>query len=212
MQYVKDITAALKAAVTTKPPVKGIARKGKRKGKKEIFDATAANEERQASIAKVQEPNWGLLEPIRPLLDPIVSPLRSLITMEVIVAFLLIMTVFSWFRSPRSGAGVGFPGYSSPERLAAYEEIWRREESELWSWLEDRVGLDDVYASKLEPSEDRQKVLKSRDMGRKLNDERMNDRQVDDAIRVTEERLLALKEAVARKKGKRRPTQGVPSS
>ena len=42
-------------------------------------------------------------------------------------------------------------------------------------------------------------------MGKQLDGERMNERQMDDAIRVTEERLLALKDAVARKKGAKSP-------
>ena len=59
IEYVKALVAALNAAVTTKPPVKGTARKGKRKGKKEVFDAEEANAQRSASIAAEKEvSNW----------------------------------------------------------------------------------------------------------------------------------------------------------
>jgi hypothetical protein len=68
----------------------------------------------------------------------------------------------------------------------------------LWDWLEDRVGLEGGFVPKVEA---RQKVLKEREMGRRLEGEGMRGRQVDDAIRVTEERLGALKGAVEREKG-----------
>ena len=202
MEYVKSLVAALKAAVTTKPPVKGAPRKGKRKGKKEVFDADEANAQRKESVAEEQQAaKWGPLEPVHALLKPY-------ITSQVVIAVLFTLLLVTWFSpSRRGGMSVGFPGYTSPERLAAYEEIWRREESHLWDWLEDRVGLDNIYApgsagsSKL----DRQRVLASRKMGKQLDGERMNERQMDDAIRVTEERLLALKDAVARKKGAKSP-------
>jgi hypothetical protein len=148
-----------------------------------------------------KEPNWGLFEPLRGPLDPFVSLLRPFFTSQVIIAVLFTLLMYSWFfaaRSPISrGGGVGFSG--SPERAAAYEELWRREESELWDWLEDRVGVEGVYAPKIEA---RQKVLSEREMGRRLEGEGMRGRKVDDAIRVTEERLGALKGAVEREKGK----------
>lgn len=50
-------------------------------------------------------------------------------------------------------------------------------------------------------AKDRQKVLSAREMGRRLESEGMRAREVDDAIRVTEERLSALKGAVERAKG-----------
>lgn len=51
---------------------------------------------------------------------------------------------------------------------------------------------------------DRQKILNARSMGKKLEDERMTDRQVDEAIRTTEEKLAALKAAVERKNKERK--------
>lgn len=84
--------------------------------------------------------------------------------------------------------------------MAAYEELWRREESELWDWLEDRVGLEGMYAPRMEG---RQKVLAAREMGKRLESEGMKEREVDDAIRVTEERLGALKGAVEREKDRK---------
>jgi len=105
--------------------------------------------------------------------------------------------MYSWFFSSRTPTtrGVGFSG--PPERVAAYEELWRREESELWNWLEDRVGMEGMYAPEID---ERQKVLSKKEMRRRLESEGMRGRQVDDAIKITEERLGALKGAVEREK------------
>ena len=86
------------------------------------------------------------------------------------------------------------------QRQVAYEELWRHEESELWDWLEERVALDRVRrnegvakgAKASEPTEDggntKPQMLS------------MRDRDVDEAIRVTEERLRVLKGAVLRRR------------
>lgn len=203
----KDIVTALKASVTTKPPVRGMARgKGKAKRRKETFDADgtlAEQEADNAAGARKEEANWGLLEPLRGLLEPFVSIFKPLFTSQVIITVLCILVAWLWFSTPRRNSGLGFPGVGTPERLAAYEEIWRREESELWDWLEDKVGLDHLYAPSLDAQKQRQKIMSSKKLSKKMDDKRMNERQVDEAIRVTEERLLALKDAVERKKGKR---------
>ncbi|KAK1085592.1 hypothetical protein LTR48_004392 [Friedmanniomyces endolithicus] len=210
-EYVRSITAALKAAVTTKPVVvvaKGTAKKGKRRSKKDISDVDAALAQRDAVIAVAEQKaaSWGLLEPLHQILEPFAALLRPFITSQVIIAVLVVLLLYTWLVPPhRGGSGVGMPGYGRPERVAAYEEIWRQEESELWDWLEDRVGLDHLYAPSDEQRE-RQRVLGAKGMGKRLADERMGQRQVDDAIRTTEERLAMLKEGVARKKaGKQSP-------
>jgi hypothetical protein len=195
-EYVKALVAALNAAVTTKPPVKGMARKGKRKGKKEVFDAEEANAQRQATVdAEMETPDWGLLEPLHKALHPFMNS-------QVVIAVLVALLLYTWINPPqRSGRSVAFPGYTSPERVAAYEEIWRREESSLWDWLEDRVGLDGIFVPSGDGQQkDRQKLLAARNMGKKVDEGRMSQRQMDDAIRVTEERLSVLKDAVKRKK------------
>ena len=203
----KALVAALKAAVTTKPPVKGVVRKGKgKKGKKEVFDADVANAQREATVAaEKQASDWGMLEPLHKILSPFISLLGPFATSQVVIAVLFALLMYTWINPGmgRGGVGVGFPGYGSPERFAAYEQIWRREESQLWDWLDDRVGLDNVYV----PGSERigkQKALNAKGMGQKMEDERMSERQMDDAIRVTQSRLEALKEAVERRKDKRK--------
>ncbi|EME84617.1 uncharacterized protein MYCFIDRAFT_203095 [Pseudocercospora fijiensis CIRAD86] len=206
VEYVKNIVAALKAAVTTKAPAKGQAKKGKRKGKREVLDAEEANAQREAAVAALETKasDWGIFEPIHPIADILSSVLQPFVTSQVIIAVLFVLLVYTWASAPRSHSGLGYPGRPPPERIAAYEEMWRREESALWDWLEDRVGVDGVYAASSRNSEqaERQKVLKARSMGKKLEDEGMSERQIDDAIRTTEERLAALKEAVARQKSR----------
>ncbi|KAF2215242.1 hypothetical protein CERZMDRAFT_120214 [Cercospora zeae-maydis SCOH1-5] len=202
--YVKAIVASIKAAVTTKPPVKGVPRKGKRKGgRKEIFDTTevVAQREAPASQAAVQT-NWGPLEPVRPLLEPAVAVLRPFLNAQVFIAVLVVLLTYSWLFPHRGGHQVGVPGYASPDRIAAYEELWRREETALWDWLEDRVGLEGAHSSSSSRS-DRSKGSKSTSRSEELDTQRMSERQMDAAIKSTEEKLLALKEAVERRKLKR---------
>ena len=176
-------------------------RKGKRRGKKEGFDAEAANAERKAAVAVEQKPvTWGVLEPVHQILELIGGLFRPFITSQVIIAGLCILLAYAWFFSP--GRGGNHVGFSGSQRLVAYEEMWRREESELWDWLEDRVGLDHLYTPSDKDRMEKQRSASVKGAVNKLDDERMRQRQMDDAVRVTEERLATLKEAVARKKGK----------
>ena len=48
--------------------------------------------------------------------------------------------------------------------------------------------------------DERQKVLGTKQMGRRLRNHELEEKQVEDAIRVTEERLLTLKDAVKKKR------------
>lgn len=103
---------------------------------------------------------------------------------------------------------------SSPERIAAYEEIWRREESSLWDWLEERIGMESMAYPKSSEGSDheavnrarkqREQSLKHRDMDAKIADEAMNEREFAYAIKVTEERLEMLKHAVQKKSKKKK--------
>lgn len=199
----KAIVASIKAAVTTKPPVKGIPRKGKRKGgRKEIFDTTEVVAQREAPASQAaSQTHWGPLEPVRPLLEPIGALLRPFFNAQVLIAVLVVLLTYSWLLPSRAGRQVGVPGYASPDRIAAYEELWRREETALWDWLEDRVGLAGVHSSSSQ--HDRSKGPKSKPKNEDLDTQRMSERQMDAAIKSTEEKLSALKEAVERRKQKR---------
>jgi len=114
-----------------------------------------------------------------------------LMTGNMMYGLLVGLLVASWFGfGARGGGEIGWRA-STPERVAAYEELWQREESELWNWLEDRVGMDhlrDIAIGEANTVKDR------------LKDEKMAAKEVDRAIKVTEERLKVLKEVVGREK------------
>ena len=84
-----------------------------------------------------------------------------------------------------------------PERAVAYEEMWRREESELWDWLEERVGLHRM--SHDAPLPIRRRVMEPHVVERKVREDRMSEREIEEAIRVTEEKLQLLKAVIDRK-------------
>ena len=120
--------------------------------------------------------------------------LKPVLTGNILYGLLVGLLVASWFRFGFSGSGgrnrdVGL--FGTPDRIAAYEEIWRREESELWDWLEERVGMEQLR----ERGGGERKGMEER-----LRDERMEKRELDTAIRVTEEKLKVLKGVVEKKK------------
>lgn len=209
IQYVKDLVASLRAAVAAKAPAASRGPGGKkgrsRRREKEVESMPIKSAD--ASKAETQS-DWGPFELLRGPLEPITSILGPMISAQVVIGFLIFLLAYSWFwPSSRSGNSLGFP-ITTPDRLAAYEEIWRREESELWDWLEDRVGLMDgvpVARYGSDNKQERQKVLARKAMGKRMGalakEGKMAQGQVDDAIRVTEERLAALKDAVKRRKG-----------
>lgn len=92
---------------------------------------------------------------------------------------------------------------SNAQRQVAYEQIWRSEEAELWKWLEERVALDRVHSS-VTPG-----VRQGQELQNKLVAEGIRERQIDEAIRTTEEKLKALKGAVKRERetGTRSPRE-----
>jgi hypothetical protein len=195
LQYQKDIVAALKSAVQAKNPSKaGV--KGKKGGKKRKDagetspDLSASN---SSAISKVPDPHWGLFEPLRGLLGPI----ADLIHPSLIIALLILTISILWFRLSSARAAnttFGLPS-ASPQRAIAYEELWRREESELWKWLEQRAGVEEGGV----PS-----FLGRREEAKSGKGGEMEQRKVEEAVRVTKERLEVLERAVAGDREKRR--------
>ncbi|EPE02236.1 gram domain-containing protein [Ophiostoma piceae UAMH 11346] len=168
--------------------------------------------------------DWGLLEPVHAILGSAVDIFQPLLTGNVMYGLLVGLLVASWFgfRGGNAGNGVDPSGpivggprrpYISdrsyyPDRLAAYDEMWRREESELWDWLEERVGLDRLGRNEFPSSSAQQQQQQKkkqqfhqhkraeRNVEEKLREERMDEREIREAIRVTEEKLRVLKEVV----------------
>ncbi|KAL8940378.1 MAG: hypothetical protein Q9216_002849 [Gyalolechia sp. 2 TL-2023] len=215
--YANDLVKALKAGVGSRAragtggfkPKKGKRRKGEGEVEREPSIAEKPNDK----VAATPESDWGLLEPLHGILGPFVDPLSGLITSNMVIGFLVFLLLINWFRGPKirpAGNQVGFSTMSSPERVAAYEEIWRTEESELWKWLEERMGMEGasyptggVHKSPADIRRQRGQYLQSQGFKAKVAEEKMSEREVDHAIRVTEEKLEALRAAVQKKRKKR---------
>ncbi|PIG69152.1 GRAM domain protein [Aspergillus arachidicola] len=184
-----DLISALKAAVAPRARAASKAG-GKGKGRRKKGDV--ANEEAAAAAAKAasdatkqQAQTWGPLEPIRGVLEPIAGVLKPMWNGNLAVLVIGILLFL---------------------RLAAYEEMWRREESELWSWLEDRVGMDGmVFPTVNRPGESRaheraRKIQSGRDFINKLDEDKMSVREMDHAIRTTREKLDTLEKILINRK------------
>lgn len=176
--------------------------KKKRKGKSTLASSPTSDTEGTARAPKT--PDWGVLEPLHGILGPIVDIIGPLMTGNVVYGLLVGLLVASWFgfgftnrRSP-GGFGHDIGYYAYPDRLAAYDEIWRREESELWDWLEERVGMDRL-GDGAPPV--RKRAVEPRTVEEKIREDRMDDREIKEAIRVTEEKLKVLKSVVHKKGG-----------
>jgi hypothetical protein len=207
---------ALKAAVS-RPRAATVGSKSAKAGKKRRKGATSPVPIMTTEPQKKEE-DWGIFDFLRGPLGPVVSIFKPMANGPVAISIIILLLFLLWFRGPsRPPAGsVGYMGYSSANRIAAYEEIWRKEESELWDWLEERVGLewlapgdgagigrtkDAKQDSKIKLKQ-RQKILGGKDVEAKLNEERMSEREMEDAIRVTQERLHVLKDVVEKRKSK----------
>jgi|SRR3569833_208103 len=216
-QHCKDLFASLKAAVSSRPRsgtlpngagAKGAKKRG-RKGKAAQASGPASDSEGVTTKASAKQ-DWGVLEPLHGLLGPMVDIVRPLLTGNVMYGLLVGLLVASWFgfgftnrQTPRSyRQDLGY--FAFPDRLAAYEEMWRREESELWEWLEERVGMDRLSGGTLHT---RKKVMEPRTVEEKLREDKMDDREVKEAIKVTEDKLNVLK-SVMKKRGEQLGSEG----
>lgn len=141
-----------------------------------------------------------MLEPIRQLVEPITDIVKPLLTGNVMYGLLVGLLVSTWFGfgfSPSRGVSPygTHTNIYGPDRLAAYEEIWRREDSELWDWLDERIGLERLNA---DCGNARGRHVAPRTAEQKLREEHMDLKEVEAAVRVTEEKLRVLQEAIAR--------------
>jgi hypothetical protein len=202
LQFCKDLFAGLKAAVSSRArssTLNGTAARGKKRGRKgkSALTSNPASDAEGATKALTKQ-SWGLFEPARPILSPVVDTIRPILTGNVVYGLLVGLLVASWFGF---GTRQGAPRYShdpayanAPQRLAAYEEMWRKEESDLWEWIEERAGLERLGA---DPPL-RKRSVDPRTVEEKLREERMDERELKEAIRVTEEHLEVLKAVVGK--------------
>ncbi|PGH20373.1 hypothetical protein AJ80_03641 [Polytolypa hystricis UAMH7299] len=207
-----DLVRVLKAAVAPKSR-NGMRKAGKGKRKRTTTSGLDAAANSQISLeTSRRQVSWGVLEPLRPLLSPFVDTFKPLLNGNVAVGIIFLLLFTMWFRTP-SQPRVSYPGLSIPERMAAYEELWRKEESELWDWLEERVGLDGLafpVADTTARSSDREhrqhRLQATRQLESRLRNEKMSELEMHDAIRVTQQRLDVLKDIIDKRKQDRKDT------
>ncbi|KAF2180697.1 hypothetical protein K469DRAFT_714269 [Zopfia rhizophila CBS 207.26] len=200
LTYATSLSSALRTTVSSKTLKTPKSGKLKKRTKAAAADAAAplGPTESTDSASKAKAKNWGPLEPLRGLLGPVADILDSVLSTQVIMGVLIILLLWSlFFRSPVPSLSNGQLSLSTAQRAAAYEEIWRTEESELWKWLEERVAMDRVHGG---AAEGWHKTQEAHGMQQRLVSSDLNERQIDEAIRVTEKRLEALKGAVKREK------------
>ena len=208
--YGDDLVKALKVGVTSRSRAGTVGSKTK-KGKRKKGDAgpTSPTRSTENVVTRPQQfdSSWGLFEPIHDILGPVVDIFSPMISSQMVIGFLLFIIIFNYLRSPSSSSSKSLTHLDipTPQRLAAYEEIWRKEESELWHWLEERVGVQEILCpggsvddreALAKAKRQREQSLKAKGMQKALTDVKMSERQVDSAIRITEERLGVLKRAV----------------
>lgn len=214
------MVSALKASVAPRSrSATGLSKAGKGgKGKRKHANTVGAEIDGAAQTAsetnKLQTANWGVLEPLRGPLSPVVEVFKPLWTGNVAVGIICILMFTLLFRSPAQPRAGNSYMLSGPERMAAYEEMWRKEESDLWGWLEERVGLDGLRfpvaegvkeAGQSTIRQQRQQRLRAeKGYEEILREEKMTDGEMEDAIRVTQQRLDVLQSAVDKRKQHRR--------
>ncbi|KAF2763581.1 hypothetical protein EJ05DRAFT_418131, partial [Pseudovirgaria hyperparasitica] len=204
-QYAKDLVAALRAAVTAKAPGRAGPR-GKIKGRKRErnFDSTdnagpGTNDNALDRLVQTRS-SWGPFEPLHGILSPVLDIVGTLTNGPVLLMFITGLVLWMWFRQPSTGLGVR--SVSHAHRIAAYEEMWQKEESELWTWLEERVAMDRAAAF-VDGStiRNKQRIF---NVQTQLVDEHMSELQMNEAIKVTQERLDTLRLAVSEQKNQKK--------
>jgi hypothetical protein len=204
----KGVVSSRARATTLTSTAKG--KKKKAKGKLNQVSKDPLRGPADSTSPKAQD--WGLFEPLHGILGPIFDILQPVMTGNVVYGLLVGLLVATWFgfgfNGQHRGVGYGrdaaFSGY--PERAVAYEEIWRREESDLWDWLDERVGLHRMNEG---ATPIRKRATEPRTMEERLREERMSGREVEEAIKVTEEKLGVLKSVMDRRKDMPKAKSGV---
>ncbi|KAK5310611.1 hypothetical protein LTR70_009339, partial [Exophiala xenobiotica] len=207
-QYGEDLVKTLRGALgRSRAATVGskVLKGGKKKRKTSKKDKS---ESPQPQTKK--EADWGPLEILRPVLGPVVAPVQPFVTMNVIVSILGFMVLWMWFRGP--AASSTSISRSRLDHTTYYDDLWRREESNLWDWLQERAGVDgSIIRDQLHNQatqdkegknklQQRQKLLKSKDMQSRLREEKKSMKEMEEAVRVTQERLDTLQRALERQK------------
>lgn len=187
---------------------------------------SAPEESAVAPSSTPRNDTWGIFEPVHGVLGPAVDIVRPFISANVVIGFLILLQLLTWLRgrSSANGGRVGFSQMLTSERVATYEEIWQREEVNMWDWLEERIGMEEQiypisksssasasaddrsdYAALRKARSHREQSWKHRDMQRRSpEEEALSGKELAQAIRATERRLAKLKTAAQKKRLKQR--------
>ncbi|KAL5614921.1 hypothetical protein BROUX41_004998 [Berkeleyomyces rouxiae] len=216
VQYCNDLFAAIRLAISTRPRAgtnSGAAAKSKKKPRKS--NAAESSPVTQVAVSVPPPVNWGVLEPARFVLEPLVDIAKPLLSGNILYGLLAGILIATWFglgsrSAPYPAAAytgginpqMGFPAY--PDRIAAYDEMWRREESQLWEWLEERVQLGRMTGDPAASSSGalpgmRRKPIEPRTLEERLREEKMDEREIQEAIVVTQRKLDMLKEVIEKR-------------
>lgn len=207
MSYGDDVLRALKGALgRARAPTTG-SKIVKHSGGKKKRKSSRRDRSDAIHAQTKHEGHWGPLEVLRPYLGPAVALMEPIMSVHFVVGVLTVMTIWMWFRGSAGSR-------SSPSRLertqqiAGYEDLWHQEEADLWRWLETRIGIDEnlpqTQLKSAVPSHqfDRQRaqrhqaLLKSKDLQMRLREEKKSQQELEDAVRVTQERLDVLKRSL----------------
>ena len=215
--FSKSFVAALRREFSASAAGKksGKAGKRKRRADKDAAEGTTSAAAPAAAAAKASESSWGLLSPVKPVFDIFTSILGDIPGMIVGILvlcggmWLAITTLSSWRRQPMPGARGPYSHYHS-NNMALWNEMWIKEETAIWDWLDDRSRVRQILDGDIVSSEDNDRVQKQRmhDMEKHLTHTesyyQWEDQRIEEAIRQTEQKLEALKDVVQARKEKRK--------
>jgi hypothetical protein len=191
----------------------GKKRKGGRKEKSRSAPGGMDGSSDSKTPTTAKSGDWGLFEPLHGPLGPVVDIVGPLFGGNILYGLLGALLVAAYFSLRGGGGSRGGVGrhhsssfsrdvyLSAPERLAAYEELWRGEESELWSWLEERTGMEGLMPAAAPGAGVVARGEMARGLESKMGREEADPVHVEEAIRVTEEKLRVLRGVVEKRKG-----------
>lgn len=211
LSYTEDLLKAVKATLSSRS--RGLTssskngRGSKSKRRREPAKEAEAVTETSTPGAEASASSWGALEPLHAPLSAVGGALRPLLTGNIAVIVILILVILSWFRSPSAPAKSVHPAHLSlRERFSLYEDLWLRQESELWEWLEERTGLKDesYLLNNVEPRQQnlrarKQRANAERTLDAHMDEGKMSQQEMEEALRLTQARLEVLQSAIKKR-------------
>jgi hypothetical protein len=132
--------------------------------------------------------------------------IKPLFSVSSLIGLLVFLLIISWFGNSRlrySGQPTRLvpSNVDSSRSSVTWENMWQKEEEALWEWLQDRTGLRDglSFPTRLD-SDNAHSTKQDQESWRKIlsgtKSEAANTREIEWAIKLTEERLDLLKRKV----------------